>query len=55
MIELNNNELMNIEGGAGFTATLLNAVSRTISTVIDLGRSLGSALRRVISGNVCPF
>ena len=55
MIELNNKELMNIEGGAGFSATLLNAASRAISTLMELGRNLGSAIRRTISGSICPF
>ena len=55
VIELNNKELMNIEGGAGFSATLLNAASRAISTLMELGRNLGSAIRRTISGSICPF
>ena len=55
MQELKDNELMNIEGGAGITATFLNAISRAISTLMEVGRNLGTALRRTISGNVCPF
>ncbi len=56
MKELNNDELMNIDGGAtGFTASLLNAASRAISTLMELGRNLGSAIRRTINGSVCPF
>ena len=55
MIELNNQELMNVEGGAGLTASFLNAISRTISTLMEVGRNLGSALRRTISGNTCSF
>ena len=55
MVELSNKELMNIEGGAGITAAFLNSVSRAISTLMEVGRTLGSALRRTISGNVCSF
>ena len=56
MRELNNKELMNIEGGANwFTASFFNAASRTISTLMDIGRSLGSAIRRAISGKVCSI
>ena len=55
MRELNNEELMSIEGGAGFTAALLNAASRAISTLMELGRNLGSAIRRTINGSVCPI
>ena len=54
MKELNKYELLEISGGAGVTAAFLNAVARTISTVVDVGRSLGSAIRRLASGNVCP-
>ena len=55
MKELSNRELMNIEGGANWlTASFLNAASRAIETVMDIGRSLGSAIRRVFSGKVCP-
>ena len=54
MIELNSKELMNIDGG-GFTAAFLNAASRAISTLLDLGRNLGSALRRTFSRSICKF
>ena len=54
MRELNNKELMNVEGGAGLTASFLNAASRAISTLMELGRNLGSAIRRTINGSVCP-
>ena len=55
MRQLNDKELMRIEGGAGFTASLLNAASRAISTLMELGRNLGSAIRRTINGSICPF
>ena len=54
MRELNNKELMNIEGGANWlTASFINAAARTIETVLDVGRSLGSAIRRAFSGKIC--
>lgn len=56
MKELNNKELMNIEGGANwFTASFFNAASRAIQTVMEVGRSLGSAIRRSISGKYCSI
>ena len=55
MKELNNKELMNIEGGGSVTATFLNSVSRAISTILDLGRSLGSAIRRTVNNSICPL
>lgn len=56
MIELNNKELLNIDGGANwFSAAFLNAASRALSTLMDLGRSLGTAIRRTINGSICPL
>ena len=54
MSDLNKEELLDISGGATWSASLLNAVSRAVTTLVDLGRSLGTAIRRGISGKVCP-
>lgn len=56
MKELNNKELMDIMGGANyFSASFFNAAARAIDTIMDIGRSLGSAVRRAFSGKVCPL
>lgn len=54
-MELTKYELLDINGG-GFqiTATFLNALARGINTILDLGRSLGTVIRRVNGGNICP-
>lgn len=55
MRELNNKEMMEIIGGANWlTAAFFNAAARTIETVLGVGRSLGSAIRRLVNGKVCP-
>ncbi len=55
MKELDSKELLNIDGGASWlTASWLNAASRILSTIMDLGRSLGTAVRRTIHGSICP-
>lgn len=51
-MSLNKETLENIYGG-GFSSTLLNAVSRLITTVLDWGRTIGSTIYRYKSGNVC--
>lgn len=51
-MKLNNEELIKISGG-GISASLLNAVSRAFTTAINLGQIIGSAIRRIISKNVC--
>lgn len=54
MLNLTDKELISVDGG-GFTATFLNAASRAISTLLELGRNLGSALRRTFSRSICKF
>lgn len=51
---LNKEELLQISGG-GISGTLINAFVRGINTILDLGRSLGSALRRVREHNICQL
>ena len=54
MKNLNNEELLNIEGGS-ISGTLISAISRGINTVLDMGRALGNAIRRIGSNNICPL
>ncbi|HHX16439.1 MAG TPA: hypothetical protein GX725_00785 [Mollicutes bacterium] len=53
-MELNNNELMNIRGGS-ISGTLINALARGINTLLDLGRSLGNAIRRIQTKSICKI
>lgn len=49
---LTNRELANIYGGS-ISASLLNALSRGVSTLYDIGYALGSAIRKLLNGRVC--
>ncbi len=49
---LTNEELLLIQGG-GISSTLLNSVSRLINTILDLGKTVGSAIRRIAAKNYC--
>lgn len=51
---LRNNEMEQIVGGA-ITSSFINAISKAVNTVYQLGKQTGSALRRIISGNYCPI
>ena len=53
-MELKKEELFSITGGA-VTAAFLNAIARGISTIFDLGRSVGTAIRRIGNGSICPL
>ena len=53
-MEIKNKELLTIIGG-GISGTLLNSIVRGINSLLDLGRSLGSAIRRLGTNNICPL
>lgn len=52
MVELKKIELLNINGGS-ISGTMINAFSKALNSILDLGRSLGTAIRRIASGNLC--
>ena len=49
---LKEDELKQIMGGA-ITASWISALARGINSIMDLERSLGSAIRRIQSGKLC--
>ena len=53
MRKLKNEEMRKIDGGAGVTAAMLNAIIRTVSTMFSVGQAIGSAIRRATGGNYC--
>ena len=54
-MKLNTNELTTIQGGMNITGTLINSFTSGINTVLNLGRSVGSAVRRITEGNICKI
>ena len=54
MKKLNEYELNEINGG-GISGTLINAITTAGKFIHDLGRALGSTLRRIVGGNYCPI
>lgn len=52
-MKLNRNELLNVYGGT-ISATLINAIVKGFSVIVDLGKALGSSIRRAVSGKTCP-
>ena len=52
---LEKQELLQIVGGINITSSLISSIYRGISTIMDIGRSLGSAIRRAIGGTMCPI
>lgn len=46
-------ELESIIGGAISITTLLNSLTKVVNSVLTVGRSLGSAIRRITSNDMC--
>lgn len=42
-------------GSTSLTGTLLNAFNEVIKTLYDVGHAVGSSIRRVVSGELCPL
>ena len=53
-MELNQEEMRNIIGGS-ITSSMLNAISKAVNTLYELGKATGSAIRRIISNAYCPL
>jgi hypothetical protein len=46
-------ELVLVVGGSSLSGTVLNAVIRAVNVAFEIGRALGSAIRRIKSGQRC--
>lgn len=53
-MRLEKEELLLVQGG-GLTGTLISSILKGVETILDLGRNLGSAIRRFKYNNVCPI
>ena len=53
MREINEKECENIEGGLSISGTLINSFTAGIKILLELGRSLGSSIRRFNDGKYC--
>jgi len=51
-MRLKNEDLLMVVGGS-ITATFLNSIARLLTTVIDVGKMIGSSLRRISHKNYC--
>lgn len=50
-MQISKQELLNITGGV--SASYITALVRGINSILELGRSLGTAIRRLFSGKIC--
>lgn len=54
MKNLNHDEMLKVTGGA-ITYSLINAVTKAVTFVYNLGQAVGSAIRRVSGDSYCPM
>ena len=52
---ISNRELINIKGGAVFSASVVNALVRMITSAYELGRTLGTIIRRSKDKKTCSY
>lgn len=55
MKKLNKDEMLSVSGGAGITASFVSAIVRGVNSFLDVGRSIGSSIRRIFERKVCPL
>ena len=53
-MKLKDQELVLVVGGA-INSQLINAFVRLITSVVEIGRMIGSSIRRVVSKNYCWY
>ena len=55
MREINKKEMIEIDGGASFTASMLTAIYKTFEVIFSIGESLGSYIRRKVNNKMCDL
>ena len=55
MNNLTKKDLLKIVGGINITASFLSAISKGINSILELGRSFGTSIRRIVGNNICPL
>ncbi len=55
MQKLKEKDLKQIRGGTTISGSIINAFTSLFKTLVSLGEKIGSALRRMGSGEICPL
>lgn len=56
MLEINEKEkLTNITGGSSISGTLIKSFVSGINIILEIGRSIGSSIRRIEKDKLCEF
>lgn len=52
---MSNEELLSIYGGISFSGTLINAITKMLTQVYDIGRRFGTGLLRGKTNRLCSY
>lgn len=56
MLEINDKEkLISISGGSSISGTLIKSLVSGVNAILEIGRSIGSSIRRLESDNLCEI
>ena len=56
MKKLSDIEIQKIEGGNSYiTAAFISSITRAGNCILDVGRSIGSAIRRIYENDICSL
>lgn len=55
MRNIDKKELLNVEGGSAITSGLISTLVKGAGVFLEVGRSLGSSLRRIVSSRSCKL
>ena len=53
-MELNKEKMKEINGG-GITSAMINAITKAVNALYELGKATGSALKRIINNKHCAL
>jgi len=53
MKKMNKEYLLQVEGGINISGAIITAFTKAFNAIMDIGRSLGTAIRRINSGQLC--
>lgn len=55
MKKLTNSQMKSIKAGTNMTGTMLSAILRSGTILIEIGRYAGSGIRRLVYNQLCGF
>lgn len=53
MVEIDKKEMLEVDGGASFSASMVTAIYKAIEAIYAIGEALGSYLRRIQEQKMC--